>query len=147
MWNVDSKSVTKLLTTRWNVDSKSVTKLLTTMWNVDSKSVTKLLTTMFQKTLRVLIFLYLHFKDNFWGNLSESSKTVFITFNKTTLFCAFFACFVSWSIKQILMKVYTICAQKFNPISVKFSPTLRNAQTEIIKFLQTADSATNSYIT
>jgi len=45
------------------------------------------------------------------------------------------------------MKVCTKGTQAFDPMSVKFSPTLGNAQTEIIEFLQTADSATNSYIT
>jgi len=105
--------------------------------------VTKPLTTMSHKTVNLLILLYLHFKDN----SSESSKIVFITSNKTTLFYAFFACFVSETTKQIWMKVCTKGTQAFDPMSVKFSPTLGNAQTEIIEFLQTADSATNSYIT
>lgn len=69
--------------------------------------VTKLLTTMSQNTVNLLIFLYLHFKDNFLSKLSESSKIIFITFNKTTLFCVFFTCVVSETTKQIWMKVCT----------------------------------------
>ena len=116
-------------------------------FHVKRHQVTKLLTTMSQKTLNLLIFLYLQFKDNFLGNLSGSSKIVFIIFNKTTLFCALFACFVSESTKQIWMKVYTISTQAFKPKLVKCSPILQNARTEIIELLQTADSAINSYIT
>jgi hypothetical protein len=84
---------------------------------------------------KFVIFLYVHFKDNSLGSLSESRKTVFITVNWTTLFCMFFACFVSETTKKIWMKVCTEGTQALNPLWDIFSPALCNAQTVIIRVL------------